>query len=243
MTEASGRPLADRTAIVTGASSGIGRATAEALANDGANVALAARREAELQTAAREIESAHDVETLVVPTDVSEHEAVKHLVETTAETFGGLDILVNNAGVALGGPIADTSIDDYRTMMATNLDGMFFATKAALPYLRESAGNLILMGSYAGTVTYPRNPIYAAIRWWVRGFGHSIEGDADADGVGVTVINPSEVRTRVWREEYDEGEILEPETVADAIAFAARQDSPATVSELDLYRRDKLSGF
>jgi NADP-dependent 3-hydroxy acid dehydrogenase YdfG len=243
MTGSSDAPLADRTAIVTGASSGIGRATADALARDGASVVLAARRESELAAAADEIASDHGVETLAVPTDVGDHDAVEHLVETTLDVFDGLDVLVNIAGVALGGPIDETSIDDYRTMMATNVDGMFFTTKAALPALRESNGNLILMGSYAGTVPYSRNPVYAGVRWWIRGFGHSIEADAGADGVGVTVINPSEVRTRVWRDEYDEGEILEPETVADAIAYVAEQEPPATVSELDLYRRDKLSGF
>lgn len=241
MTDRPDPQLAGDVAIVTGASSGIGRATAVALAKDGARVALAARREDELQAAADEIESAHGTEALVVPTDVSDEAAVESLVTETVDTFGSLDALVNIAGVARGGPIAETSVEDYRTMMATNLDGMFFTTKTALPHLRESGGNLILMGSYAGNYPYPRNPVYAAVRWWIRGFGRSVEADAGADGVGVTVINPSEVRTRVWRDEYDEGEILTPETVADAIAFVAAQDAPAAVSELDLYRRDKLS--
>lgn len=241
MSRRTDQPLADQAAIVTGASSGIGRATALAFARDGANVALAARREEKLRAVADEIRTEHDVDVLVVPTDVSENSAVQNLVETTVDSFGRLDVLVNIAGVARGGPIAQTSVDDYRTMMATNTDGMFFTTKAALPHLRESEGTLVLIGSYAGNYPYPQNPVYAAVRRWIRGFARSIEADVGSDNVGVSVVNPSEVRTRIWRDEYDEGEILEPETVADAIAFVARQDVPAAVSRMDLYRRDKLS--
>ena len=99
------------------------------------------------------------------------------------------------------------------------------------------------MGSYAGNFPYSRNPVYAAIRHWIHGFARSIQADVGGDGVGVTVVNPSEVRTRVWRDEYDEGEILEPETVADAIAFAAGQEAPSSATRIDIYRRDKLTDF
>lgn len=241
MSRPTDQPLDGQTAIVTGASSGIGRATALALARDGADVALAARRAEKLEGVAEEIRTDYDADALVVPTDVSDDQAVRDLVDTTVDSFGHLDLLVNIAGVARGGPIAETSIADYRTMMSTNADGVFFTTKAALPHLRESEGTLVFIGSYAGNYPYPRNPVYAAVRRWIRGFARSVEADVGSDNVGVSVVNPSEVRTRVWRDEYDEGEILEPETVADAIAFVARQDVPAAVSRMDLYRRDKLS--
>ena len=243
---ATDQPLAGDTAIVTGASSGIGSETAHALAREGANVALAARREERLERLADELAD-HGVETLVVPTDVTDEGAVDALVGSVIEKFGTLDVLVNNAGLARGSDVESLSTEEYRTMMDVNVDGCFFTTRAALPHLRESRGNLIFIGSFAGQYPRPSNPVYAATKWWVRGFAHSVEAATGADGIGVTVINPSEVRTEFgdgesFAERFDEGEVTEPDEIAAAVAFAARQER-STVSELDLYRRDKFSGF
>jgi NADP-dependent 3-hydroxy acid dehydrogenase YdfG len=128
-------------------------------------------------------------------------------------------------------------------MMAVNADGMFFATRAALPHLRETGGTLVFVGSFAGKFPRPFNPVYAATKFWTRGFAQSVSAQVGGD-VGVTVINPSEVRTKFgdgWSMEelYDEGEVTEPEEVAEAVVFAA-ECSPSMVSELDLYRRDKF---
>lgn len=241
-------PIEGDTAIVTGASSGIGRETALALANEGVDVVLAARREERLEGLADRIETKTVAETLVVPTDVREEDAVGALVDTAIEAFGQLDILVNNAGLVVGAEIEDLSTEKYRAMMETNADGMFFATRAALPHLRESGGTLVFIGSYAGQ--YPRsyNPAYAATKWWARGFAQSVAAQTGGE-IAVTTINPSEVRTEIaaqtgesFKERFEEGEAVEPEEVADAVVFAARQDN-AMVSELDLYRRDKFGNF
>ncbi|MGA9401092.1 SDR family oxidoreductase [Haladaptatus sp.] len=240
---------ATRTALITGASSGIGQATAHALASDGMNVALAARRESELADIAEGVESEYGVETTVCPTDVRDEEAVASMVEGTVSAFGGLDVLVNNAGLARGQQVENLSTEEFRTMQDTNVDGVFFATRAALPYLRESSGNLIFVGSFAGRFPRPFNPVYAATKWWVRGFAHSLEGQVGEDGVAVTVVNPSEVRTEFGSEEgesfeerFEPGSVTEPEEIADAIAFAAGMRN-STVSEIDVYRRDKFSNF
>ena len=148
------------TAIVTGASSGIGEATAHRLANRGASVALAARRTDRLEAVADALR---------------EEVAVDALVETTVERFGSLDILVNNAGLGRGSDVAEMTTEEYRTMMGTNVDGVFFATRAALPHLRESEGNLVYVGSFAGQYPRPFNPVYAATKWWLRGFALSVE--------------------------------------------------------------------
>jgi NADP-dependent 3-hydroxy acid dehydrogenase YdfG len=241
--------LDGQAAIVTGASSGIGEATAHALAEDGADVALAARREERLESIASDLEDAYGVETLVVPTNVRSEDAVDALVEKTVTEFGGLELLVNNVGVVAGDGVDDLSTEDYRTMMEVNVDGYFFATRAALPHLRESSGTLVFVGSFAGQYPRPFNPVYAATKWWVRGFAKSVSASVGDDDVAVTVVNPAEVRTEFGSEEgeafedrFEPGEVTGPEEVADAIVFAARQD-PSMVSEIDVYRRDKLTFF
>lgn len=238
-----------RTALITGASSGIGTAAAYALAREGVDLALAARREERLAEIAEGIESNHGVETLVVPTDVRDEESVESMVEESVGRFGGLDVLLNNAGLGRGGDVESLSTEDYRLMQDTNVDGMFFATRAALPHLKESEGNLIFIGSFAGHFPRPSNPVYAATKWWTRGFAHSVQASVGDEGVAVSVINPSEVRTEFgsasgesFEERFGEGEVTEPEEIADAVVFAAGQQN-STVSELDLYRRDKFSGF
>ena len=186
--------LQGRTAIVTGASAGIGAATARALADAGANVVLAARSKDRLRSLADEIEATHDVEALVVPTDVREEAAVDALIEETAAAFGGIDVLVNNAGLARGSDVVELSTEQYETIQETNVDGVFYATRAALPHLRERGGHLVFLGSFAGQYPRPFNPVYAASKWWVRGFAASVSAQV-GDAVGVTVINPSEVRS------------------------------------------------
>lgn len=240
--------LTDRTAIITGASSGIGKATAQRLAEAGANVVLAARREERLESIADDIES-EGVSTVAVPTDVTSEDAVAALVDTTIEEFGGLDILVNNAGLARGSSVFEMTTEEYRQMMAVNTDGLFFATREALPHLVESEGNLVYIGSFAGQYPRPFNPVYAATKWWTRGFAKSVMAEAGPEGVAVSIINPSEVRTEfgsqdgtAFEERFEQGEVTEPEEIADAVVFAVEQDR-SMVSEMDLYRRDKFDFF
>lgn len=243
-------PLADHTAIVTGASSGIGEATVHALARDGATVVLAARSEDRLDDIAADVETEHDTDTRVVPTDVTDVDQVDALVDAVVDEFGALDILVNNAGLGRGNDVPSLTDDQYDQMMRVNCDGMFYATRAALPHLTESEGNLVFVGSFAGQYPRPSNPVYAATKWWTRGFAHSVEAAHGDDGVAVTVVNPSEVRTQfgsqdgtAFEEAFEPGDVSEPGEVADAIAFAARQTPPTTTSEIDVYRRNKFSGF
>ena len=241
--------LDGRTAIVTGASSGIGAATVHALAARGANVTLAARSEGTLEDIAEQIEAEFGVETRVSPTDVTDETQVDALVEGTVDTFGGLDVLVNNAGLGRGSDVEDLTTEQFRTMQETNVDGVFYATRAAIPHVREREGHLIYVGSFAGQYPRPFNPVYAATKWWVRGFAKSVAAQVGEDDIGVTIVNPSEVRTGfettdgdTFAERFEAGEVTEPEEVAEAIAFAATREH-STVAELDLFRRDKFSGF
>ncbi len=238
--------------MVTGASSGIGRESARVLARDGADVALAARREERLREVSDELESEFGVSTAVVPTDVTEPDSVENLVAETVDAFGGLDIVVANAGIGTGDepPVEEMPLDQYRGMMSVNTDGMFFTARSALPHLKESDGVLVLLGSFAGNFPRPGSPVYAATKWWTRGFAQSLAGQAGADDVAVTVVNPSEVRTEFGdeygeasEEAFDPEDVSEPEDVAEAIGMAARQEPPNSLTEIDLYRRDKFTGL
>lgn len=236
--------------LITGASSGIGDATARAFAAEGATVALVSRRRERLETVAAELEGDHGVETLVLPTDVSNHSEVEDAVDETVNAFGGLDVLVNNAGVAGPGTIDEVSIQEYRRLMDVNVDGMFYMARTALPYLRESKGTLVFVGSFAGQYPRPGNAIYAASKWWTRGFAYSLAGTVGSDDVAVSIVNPTETRTEIgsddeppMRERFDAGEVTEPEAIAEAITFAATRAPADSAQEIDLYRRDKFEGW
>lgn len=233
-------------AFVTGASAGIGEATAHALASAGADVALVARRGEVLSALADSLEDAYGVDALALPTDVRDYDAVAEAVEATVSAFGGLDVVVNNAGMNSEGfeeRLEEMSIENFRQVMEVNVFGMYYVTHAALPYLRESKGNAVFIGSSAAKLPRPGAPVYAGSKWWTRGFARSLEGHAGQDGVGVTLVNPTAVRTQMWRDELDPGEAAEPEEVAAVVVFAASQAQHTTLSEVDLFRRDLLGKF
>ncbi|MDF9744907.1 SDR family oxidoreductase [Natrinema salsiterrestre] len=239
--------LEQGTAIVTGASAGIGAATCHELAAAGANVVLAARSEDRLTSLAADLETEYGVETLVVPTNVREEGDVDALIEETVETFGGIDVLVNNAGLARGSEVESLSTEGYETMQETNVDGVFYASRAAIPHIRERGGHLIFVASFAGQHPRPANPVYAASKWWVRGFAKSLAAQIGDDGVGITLVNPAEVRSEfetpdgeTFAERFDEDEASDPREVAEAIRFAASREG-SSISELDITRRDKFT--
>jgi len=239
--------LDGKVALITGASSGIGKETAKAMAEEGADIALGSRSQNELEELAGNLETEYNVETVVVPTDVTESEQVNEMIEKTVSDLGSLDIVVNNAGLARGGDVEDLSDEQYDNMMDVNCDGMFYTARAALPYLKKSSGNLIFLGSIAGQYPRPTNPVYAATKWWTRGLALSLSASTGAEDVAVTVVNPSEVRTNFagqeseeFKSRFEEGEVTEPRHIAESIVFAAKQEDPNTLNEMDIYRQDKL---
>lgn len=244
---------ADRVALVTGASRGIGKATAHRLAADGFDAVLAARSGDELRAVADDIEDAADVTAHAVPTDVTDPDAVEALVDTTLERFGRLDATVVNAGVGerRNVPLADLSVEEFRTVRATNVDGAFYTTRAVLDHLRDTDGTLVFVGSYKGKYPSTSTPVYAASKWWLRGFAQSVAGRAGSDGVAVSLVNPTGVPTSFGRDTREQEnadlladrDVISAGDVADAIATAVGQDSPGAITELDLFRRDIYERF
>jgi len=244
------KDLEGKVALITGASSGIGKAISEGLAEVGFSLALAARSEKELRRSGKRLEKSHGIQTSVLPTDVSKPEEVKETIKKVIDRFRRLDVLVNNAGVIRYGEIENFSTENYKKIMETNCDGMFYCTREALPHLKKNKGNLVCIGSFDAKHPRSFNPVYAASKWWTKGFAHSIESIVGEKGVAVTLINPSEVRTDIkgekgekYKEKFEPGEVTEPEEIAEAVLFAVKQEDQTTISEIDLFRRNKLSDF
>jgi NADP-dependent 3-hydroxy acid dehydrogenase YdfG len=231
--------LAGRVAVVTGASSGIGEATARLLAKEGCNVVLAARREDRLIALAAEFGEG----TLVAPTDVSDPAACAALVARTLERFGSLDILINNAGLGLYGSIAEGDPEDWRKMFDVNVLGVLYTTRAAVrQMLRQGAGDVLFVSSLAGRrVPRADGTVYAATKHAVNAIAEGLRMDVHEKGIRVLNVEPGLVRTEFpesshpsAQEYYAEKEYtpLEAEDVARAVVYALLQPPRVSVNEI-----------
>jgi short-subunit dehydrogenase len=182
---------ADKTVIITGASSGIGAATAQAFATAGANVVLAARDQAKLAAVADTIAG----RTLIVPTDVSNRSAIERLVAETVATFGGVDIVINNAGVGLAAPVAAMSVSDFEQALAVDLFGPLILTQAALPHMRRDGGQLIFVSSVVGLRALPYLGGYAAAKAALDRLTEALRVELRDSGIAVTLVRPGSTRT------------------------------------------------
>ena len=237
------KPLSGKVALVTGASSGIGRATALALAEAGAAVAIAARRADRLAGLAAEIE-ATGAEALVIEADLGDAGVPAQLVEKAASRLGRLDIVVNNAGVMLLSSVAEAVGEEWRRMIELNLLSLMSLTQAALPHLKASKGHVVNIASVAGRVANPGASGYAATKFGVVAFSEALRREVFSDGVRVTVVEPGLVRTELGDHVTNPGskaglerrlaeiEPLEAEDVAAAILFAVSQPPRVSINEI-----------
>lgn len=193
------RRLDGTVALITGAASGIGRATALELAREGASVALVGRRADQLATLADEI-SAAGGQSLVVPTDISDPRAAAEAVDRTVEGLGRLDTLVNNAGVMLLGPTPGADLDDWRRMVDVNLTGLMHITHAALPHLLKAAAegprnvaDIVNVSSVNGRVAFAMSAVYSATKFAVNGFSEALRQELGRQHVRVALVEPGSV--------------------------------------------------
>jgi NADP-dependent 3-hydroxy acid dehydrogenase YdfG len=236
--------ISGKTAIVTGASSGIGRATARALADAGVRVAGGARRMDELETDVR------------LELDVTDRESCERFVEQALAELGGLDIVVNNAGLALGRePFWESTEEDEATVLETNVQGLIRMTRLCLPHIRDG-GHVVNLGSVAGIWAYPNGALYCTSKFAVHGFTRSLREDLAGRPIRVTNVAPglvetgfSKVRFRGDEEQahavYSDvamGGPMRPEDVADCIVFALTRPPNVNVDEIVVMALAQTSG-
>ena len=223
--------LEGKTAIVTGASSGIGAATAAALAREGARVAGGARRVDELQM------------EIKLELDVTDRESCERFVEAAVGELGGLDILINNAGLGLGrDPFWKSTEEDEETVLETNVEGLIRITRLCLPDIRDG-GHIVNMGSIAGRQAYENAAVYVASKFAVRGFTYALREDLLGRPIRLTTVDPGLVETNFSRvrfrgdEEkakvpYEGVDPLRPEDIAECILFALSRPLHVNIDEI-----------
>jgi NADP-dependent 3-hydroxy acid dehydrogenase YdfG len=236
--------LDGRIALVTGASSGIGEATAVALAAAGAKVAIAARRQDRLQALAARL-APMGAEPLVLEADLLDEHVAQRIVADTERHFGQLDILVNNAGVMYLEPVAEADLGRWRRMLELNVLSLIASTQAALAGMRaRKDGHIVNVSSTAGRIANPNAAAYSATKFGVVAFSEALRREVYSDNIRVSVIEPGVVQTELrdhighaatqaslnaWASNMRQ---LQPEDVADAIVFCVSRPSHVNVNEI-----------
>jgi clavulanate-9-aldehyde reducatase len=237
--------LDGKVAAITGASSGIGEATARALAAEGCAVAVGARRKDRLDALVAEIADSGG-RALAFELDVADEEQARDFVAAAADELGGLDVLVNNAGVMLLGPVAGADPDEWRRMIEVNGLGLLYCTHAALPIMGAAgSGHIVNVASVAGRQATMGGGVYNFTKFGVVGFSEALRQECSHANVRVTVIEPGFTETELpghntnpivlermekMRESY--GELLEAEDIADAIVWATTRPNRVNVNEI-----------
>ena len=230
-------PLAGRVVVITGASSGIGAATARALARCGCRLTLAARSADRLAALAKEI----GPDALAVPTDVTQGADAARMVDRTLERFGRVDALFANAGIFLRGPLMDSGPDDWARVLDVNINGVLRCVHAVLPHLTaQGSGDILVTSSISGFIDISGEPIYSASKHAVQGLVHTLRRQVLPLGIRVMSLAPGKVANELW-EITDEAEIargvaerawLRSEDVAEAAVFMLSQPSHVTIRDL-----------
>src|SRR5699024_2013780 len=200
--------IADKVIVITGASSGLGEATARHLAACGASVVLGARRSERIETLASELTNA-GYKAKAVTTDVTDKAQVKHLVDAAVETYGRIDVLVNNAGLMPLAPLERLKVDEWDRMIDVNLKGTLYGIAAALPHMQaQKSGHIINVSSVAGHKVGPGGSVYSATKFAVRALSEGLRQEVKPYNIRTTVISPGAVATELL-EQISEQDVLE----------------------------------
>jgi NADP-dependent 3-hydroxy acid dehydrogenase YdfG len=237
-------------ALVTGASSGIGDATARRLAEHGASVVVVARRKDRLDTLVSEIEAGGGT-ALAVEADITDRSQADRAVQSAVDRFGRLDILINNAGLMLLGPVVGADVEEWERMIAVNQTGLLYVTHAALPHLLTAAedelrgvADIVNISSIAGRQAWANFGVYAMTKFGVNGFTEALRQEVTKKHVRVGVLEPGAVATELVSHNNEQvqadlaadadriPEPLEPEDIADGITYMVTRPRRSSVAEL-----------
>jgi ribitol 2-dehydrogenase len=223
--------------IITGASSGIGAATAKLLAQHGAKVVLAARSTDKIRALAKELGE----NALAVTTDVTKSKSVTALVEKTIKHFGRIDVLFANAGIYIPGNVSEGNPDEWANLMDVNVNGVLRCVHAVLPHMtKQKSGDILVTSSISGFVDIHWEPVYSASKHAIQGFAHTLRRQVAKDGIRVGAVAPGRVANELWGI-YDEAEIkrhtkkrmsIPSEDVAEAVVYMLSQPKHVTIRDL-----------
>lgn len=236
----------DTVTVITGASSGIGAATARRLAQSGTRIILAARSEDKLKKISAEInEQGGNVEYRV--TDVTDANDVRKLISDVKQKYGRVDHLINNAGLMLFSDWADTALDDWKKMIDTNVHGYLNAIAATLPlFLEQQHGHILNMSSVAGLHTGASSGVYSATKFFIRGITESLRKEVGVkNGIQISMVSPGVIDTG-WADKVNNSKgkdaakklneiAITPEQVADAVAYALDKPGELTINDIVIH--------
>jgi NADP-dependent 3-hydroxy acid dehydrogenase YdfG len=237
--------LAGKVVLITGASAGIGRASALALAQEGASMVLTARRQERLAELVAAVQQAGGKAVSVVG-DATKEEVAQHCVAAATETFGTLDILINNVGVGNYKNLIDTSAAEYDELMDTNVRSTFLFTRYAVPVMiRQGSGIILMISSMAGIYGFAGEAVYCATKFAQVGFAQALDKELRPHGIKVGAICPGGVKTEFalgkgrTEQSVAESGMLDPEDVASAVVLACTQSPNSRIIQVQMRTMDE----
>jgi len=229
--------LKNKTAIVTGGTKGIGRGIAEALLREGLQVCISARHQDQINQALQQLNSSGDGRAIGHVCDVRDYDQVKALIAYTVKELGGLDILINNAGIGIFERVEQTSPEDFRAVLETNLFGVFYGCHEAIPEMRQRGGGYIInISSLAGTNPHPRMAAYNASKFGLNGFSEALMQEVRHDGIKVSYIMPGSVNTEFGGDSPSEEKSwqLTPLDIARVVVDLLHHDERSLASRVEI---------
>jgi 3-oxoacyl-[acyl-carrier protein] reductase len=229
--------LPGKVAIVTGATKGIGRGIAEALAREGVRVCISARKESEIEETTEALNQLDGVKSIGFVCDVRDHSRVKSLFEHATNALGGVDILVNNAGIGMFTSVEEMAPEDFRAILETNLFGVFYCCHEAIPLMKARGGGYIInISSLAGANPHPRMAAYNASKFGLNGFSEALMQEVRHDGIKVSYIMPGSVNTEFGGDSPSEQNSwqLQPSDIARVVIDLLHHDDRSLPSRVEI---------
>ncbi|MCY1568848.1 SDR family oxidoreductase [Staphylococcus pettenkoferi] len=222
-----------KVAVVTGASSGIGKGIATALAERQVQLVLAGRNEARLEETANDLKETYNAQVETVITDVTQRQQVEQLVEQAKAHYGHIDVLVNSAGQMLSPAITDGDVEAWETMIDVNVKGTLYGINAALPHFKkQGSGHIINIASISGFEVTKQSTMYSATKAAIHTITQGLEKELARTGIRVTSISPGMVDTPMGSGDFGDRKKLEAKNIAEAVIYALEQPSHVNVNEI-----------